>query len=334
MKRSPFHFCLVGCGKWAICHAAILRKFSKEIVFSFASRDIKKAEEYSRRFGGRRAFMGLNAAAEDPAVDAVFLCTPPFNHVEEVETAARAGKAIFIEKPIACNREEGEEIIQICRKHEAVLMVGENLHYSPPIHLVKNLLSVHAIGDVLSIQAKGASNSVWTEWRKDNKAGVGILLDEGIHYLHVFRFWGGEPLKFKRVSFRKRESKSVEDVAELEVSLERVANVSLFLSRGREETSILPWFHVIGSEGSLTLDYGSPFLYVDGKKKNKYFIGAVSWLLAKILGNDRFGRKAIIRDFLHCVRNKSTPQMSGKEGLLDLEFALNAYEHARLNEQP
>lgn len=328
-RKRPVHICLVGCGKWAACHATILRKMRGDVIFSFSSRDREKAEEYRRRFDGWKAYGGLHAALEDPEVNAVLFCTPPGSRAEEVECAAKAGKAIYVEKPIARCVDEGKKIVATCREQGVPLMVGENFHYAPPVRLAKDLIESGAVGNVLAIQAKGASNAIWTEWRKDvDKAGGGVLLDEGIHLLHVLRLWGGEPLKFKRVSLRKRESRSVEDVAELEMALERVANVTLFLSRGSGEIPVLPWFHAIGSEGSLTLDYGSPFLRVDGKHKGRYFIGAASGLLARVLRKDRFGRKAILRDFLRCIRGESVPQMSGEEGLLDLEFVMKAYEHA------
>jgi predicted dehydrogenase len=307
----------------------MLQNMHKEAVLSFSSRDLGKAEEYRRRFNGWKAYGGLHAALEDPEVNAVLFCTPPGSRVEEVECAAKAGKAIYVEKPIARCVEEGKKIVATCREHGVPLMVGENFHYAPPVRLAKDLVESGAVGRVLAIQAKGASHAVWTEWRKDrDAAGGGVLLDEGIHLLHVLRLWGGEPLKFKRVSLQRRESRSVEDVAELEVELERVANVSLSLSRGSEETPVSPWFHVVGNEGSITLDYGSPFLRVEGKNKGRYFIGAASGVFARVLRKDRFGRKAILRDFLRCIRGEDNPEMSGEEGLRDLEFVIGAYEHA------
>ncbi len=330
IKNRPVHICLVGCGEWAVCHATMLRKMRGDVVLSFSSRNREKAEEYRRRFDGWKAYDGLHAALDNPEVDAVILCTPPGNHMEEVEWAVKAGKAIYVEKPLARCVEEGKRIVATCREQGVLLMVGENFHYAPPVLLAKDLIDSGAIGKVLSIQVKGASNAIWTEWRKDlSTAGGGVLLDEGIHYLHVLRMWAGEPLLFKRAELRRHSSRSVEDTAELELDMERAANVSLFLQRGGGEGAALPWFRVTGEEGSLTLDFGTPFLRVEGKKNCRYFIGAASGAFARILERDRYGRREVLRDFLRCMRGEGVPQMSGEEGLLDLEFVMQAYEHAR-----
>ncbi len=333
MGHHPVHICLVGCGKWAACHAAMLQKMRRKVVFSFSSRDLGKAEGYCRRFGGRKAHHGLHAVLKDPDVDAVLLCTPPSNHMEEAEMAAKAGKAVCVEKPLARCVEEGRKIITICRHHGVLLLVGENFHYSPPVRLAEDIINSGAIGKVLTIKAKGASNSIWTEWRKDlDTAGGGILLDEGIHYLHVLRLWAGKPIQFERVSLQKLASRSVEDIAGIDLVMERAANVSLFLSRGTGEKQILPWFHVIGDEGSLTLDYAASFLRVEGKKRSIHFIGAPSGLLARVFEKDRFGRNAILQDFVSSIEKGGVPQMNGEEGLNDLEFVMAAYEHARVSE--
>ena len=332
MGHHPVQVCLVGCGKWAACHAAMLRKMPRKVVFSFSSRDLGKAEEYCRRFGGSKAYNGLHAVLEDPDVDAVLLWTPPSNHMEEVEMAAKAGKAICVEKPLARCVEEGRKIITICRDHGVLLLVGENFHYSPPVRLAKDIINSGAIGKVLTIKAKGASNTIWSEWRKDlDTAGGGVLLDEGIHYLYVLRSWAGNPIRFKHVSLQKLASRSVEDIAEIELVMDRAANVSLSLSRGTGEEHISPWFHVIGDEGSLTLDYGASFLRVEGKKRSIRFIGTPSGLLARVFEKDRFGRKAILQDFVSSIKRGGVPQMNGEEGLHDLEFVMAAYEHARVS---
>jgi phthalate 4,5-cis-dihydrodiol dehydrogenase len=72
-----------------------------EIERIFASRDVERARAYAETFWGSGVFGSYEAAAADPRVEALYLCTPHHLHREHVALAAQAGKHILVEKPIA-----------------------------------------------------------------------------------------------------------------------------------------------------------------------------------------------------------------------------------------
>jgi len=69
----------------------------------------------------------------NPEIQAVAIATPAALHFELAKKAMLAGKDVFVEKPLALRVEEGEELVEIARKHERVLMVGHILYYHPAV---------------------------------------------------------------------------------------------------------------------------------------------------------------------------------------------------------
>ena len=87
--------CIVGCGRFARHHAEAARERAERIELFFASRSMDRAAAYAREYGAADAFGGYEAAARDPRVEALFFCTPHFQHRADVELAASRGKHIL-----------------------------------------------------------------------------------------------------------------------------------------------------------------------------------------------------------------------------------------------
>ena len=93
--------CVVGCGTFARTFAQAMQSMQDEVELFFASRDVEWARTYAATFGGRGVFGSYEAAAADPRVEALYLCTPHHFHRAHGTMAAQAGKHILVEKPIA-----------------------------------------------------------------------------------------------------------------------------------------------------------------------------------------------------------------------------------------
>src|SRR6185436_14205249 len=112
---GPIGLCIVVCGRFANFHARAARKLGGAVRLAFASRDPARAEAYRRRFGGFAAFASYEAAAADPRVDAVIVCTPHHLHEAHARLAAEHGKAVLLEKPIARTLPEADAILGAAR---------------------------------------------------------------------------------------------------------------------------------------------------------------------------------------------------------------------------
>src|SRR5512134_1286981 len=96
---ESLHIAFLGCGFITRVHSRHLRRLRSEIVCSYASRDREKAEQFRRRFDGRRSYASYEEAISDPAVDAVVVAVPPRFHLELTLGALDAGKHVLVEKP-------------------------------------------------------------------------------------------------------------------------------------------------------------------------------------------------------------------------------------------
>lgn len=135
-------------------------------------------------------------------VNAVFVCTPNRFIPEIVETALNAGKHVFCEKPPGRNLEDVERIIKAEKENPGlVLKVGFNHRYHFGIMEAKKILDSGKYGKILWVRgvygkAEGSGNP--DEWRLNPElAGGGILLDQGIHMLDLFRYFCGEFTEIK-----------------------------------------------------------------------------------------------------------------------------------------
>jgi len=135
-------------------------------------------------------------------VDAVFVCTPNRFIPQIVERALNAGKHVFCEKPPGRNMEDVERIIRAEKENPGlVLKVGFNHRYHFGIMEAKKILDSGKYGKILWVRgvygkAEGSGNP--DEWRLNPElAGGGILLDQGIHMLDLFRYFCGEFTEIK-----------------------------------------------------------------------------------------------------------------------------------------
>jgi myo-inositol 2-dehydrogenase / D-chiro-inositol 1-dehydrogenase len=90
----------------------------------------------------------VEAIMADPAIDAVLICTPTDLHADQIEMAARAGKAIFCEKPIDLSVERVKACLGVVKKEKATLMLGFNRRFDPNFAEVKKRIDEGAIGAV------------------------------------------------------------------------------------------------------------------------------------------------------------------------------------------
>ncbi|MDQ7054329.1 MAG: Gfo/Idh/MocA family oxidoreductase [candidate division KSB1 bacterium] len=135
-------------------------------------------------------------------VDAVFVCTPNRFIPDIVVAALDAGKHVFCEKPPGRNLQDVERILEAERRNPGlVLKVGFNHRYHYGIMEAKKIVDSGKYGRIMWIRgiygkAQGSGNP--NEWRNDPEmAGGGILLDQGIHMLDLFRYFGGEFTEIK-----------------------------------------------------------------------------------------------------------------------------------------
>lgn len=132
--------------------------------------------------------------SEEGELDAVdIVVDPPFHHIL-ADQAFRAGKHVIVEKPMAVTVRACQKMVDSARKHGRILAVAENFRRDPSNRLVKMALDEKLIGKpymILQNLVEGGGRIAVSPWRHKKEMG-GILIDMGVHYADLFRFFFGD----------------------------------------------------------------------------------------------------------------------------------------------
>ncbi|MDR1415029.1 MAG: Gfo/Idh/MocA family oxidoreductase [Odoribacteraceae bacterium] len=147
------HWGIVGAGN--VCERKSGPAFYKAAhsrLVAVARRDGAKAKDFAERHGAARWYADAGELVADPRVDAVYVATPPSSHAELTIMALRAGKAVYVEKPMAMTYGEAEEMNRVAEACGQPLFVAHYRRALPYFLKVKELLEERAVGEVLSVQ--------------------------------------------------------------------------------------------------------------------------------------------------------------------------------------
>ena len=169
-------------------------KHSRLVAVMRRNRDL--AEDYARRHSVPAWYDSAEALINDPEVDAVYIATPPSSHKEYTLLVAKAGKPVYVEKPMALNYTECREMISACEAARVPLFVAYYRRALPRFLKIKNLLDSGAIGTVQFIRTalyqpphprdRDPGNLPWRV--KPEIAGGGHFVDLGSHTLDFLDF--------------------------------------------------------------------------------------------------------------------------------------------------
>ena len=141
-----------------------------------------------------KAFSSANRLLEE-AVDIIFVCTPNRFSPELVIEGLKQGKHVFCEKPPGRNVQDIKNIIRYETK-KTKLMFGFNHRFHPSFNKAKVIIDSKRMGGIINLRGtygKSGGQYFLNSWRNDKEiAGGGILLDQGVHMLDLFRYFCGD----------------------------------------------------------------------------------------------------------------------------------------------
>ena len=190
---------IIGCGAIARrAHVPALIAGGADVV-AFASRTRASAEAAQADVNGRGVVVDdWRAVLERDDVDAVTICTPNVFHAEMAIAAARAGKHVLVEKPIACTLEQADAMLAAAADAGVRLMPAHNLRFVAPFVAARDAVARGDVGTVTGVRAAfgHAGPQAWAPdatWFFDPRlAGGGALLDLGIHMADLLRAVTGD----------------------------------------------------------------------------------------------------------------------------------------------
>jgi predicted dehydrogenase len=168
-------------------------------VVAIASRDLERARAAAFELGIARAFGSYEDLLADPDVDAVYNPLPNHLHAEWTIAAARAGKHVLCEKPLATTTADAERMIQVCEAEGVQLMEAFMYRLHPTWEAVRSLVVSGRIGELRTVQSWFSYfNDDPNDIRNIAASGGGALYDIGCYSVNLSRMlFGTEPVRIQ-----------------------------------------------------------------------------------------------------------------------------------------
>ncbi|WP_074653716.1 Gfo/Idh/MocA family protein [Terriglobus roseus] len=326
-------FAIVGLGRLSLNQ--ILPAFAKSdsckpvaLVSGDRGKALKIAAQYGIAETSITDYAGFEKLKEMPGVDVIYIVLPNGMHREFVMRAAKMGKHILCEKPMANSAAECEEMIAACKAANVKLMIAYRQQYEPMNRTLEKAVRDGRIGTLRSIVASNSQDQGDpTQWRLNKKlAGGGAMPDVGIYCLNAARFLTGiEPEEvFATVVQPKDDPRFREVEARCEV-IARFPNGVTATFTTAYDTHRSAFLRLEGSDGFAEMDpafgyHGSKLRFV------KLMDGKDTEMTPSIEDKDQF---ALEMDHMaSCVTNNQQPHTGGEEGLQDMRLVEAIYKSA------
>ena len=160
-------------------------------LYSIASASGLTGTSLAKKYKIGKSTSDYKSIINDPAIDLVMITTRHNEHAHMVVESLKAGKHVFVEKPLALNRQELDDILAVYDGSKT-LTVGFNRRFSPHMQKVKQLVGATQMNVIATMNAGSIPANVWVH---DVKVGGGRIIGEACHYMDLITFLTGSKIK-------------------------------------------------------------------------------------------------------------------------------------------
>ena len=324
-------YAIVGLGYYGL--DVIIPEFAKcahSRLAAVVSGDPAKARRVAAAHGlpdrSVYSYATFDRIRDNPDIDIVYICLPNAMHAEYTIRAARAGKHVLCEKPMAVSVAECEAMIAACKAADRKLMIGYRCHFEPCNVESMRLARAGTMGRTRYVRSEhGFVQRDPSKWRLNKAlAGGGSLMDMGIYSLQAARYMTGE----EPVAVTAREStdrtdprfREVEDMIDWTLEFASGAIASCQSMYSANQNHIL----MMGERGRIELEpatrYADNRMWTGADGRERDVTPAAS-------GRTQFAGQ--LDHLVTCIRTGREPIVSGAEGLRDLRIVEAIYRSAR-----
>ena len=315
---------VVGCGYWGRNLVRVFHEMG--VLAAVCDADPKVADQFARKYSVPAR--NLDEILADDSSSAVAIAVPAVQHAKLASCALWAGKDVFVEKPIALQVTDAEELIAVAAKQGRVLMVGHLLQYHPAFLKLRELIAEGHLGRIQYVYS--------------HRLNLGkIRREENV-------FWSFAPHDISMILCLTGEmpsSVSANGASYLHAVIADITNTYMSFPSGANAHIFVSWLHpykeqklvVVGSDGMAVFDDTRNW---DGKLQ--YYAHRIGWrngvpelgrVVAEPIGIEKAEPlKLECEHFIQCVSTRSVPRTNGEEGLRVLRV-LEAADRALCDER-
>lgn len=345
---------IIGMGVISRIHCINIMNIPNANLVAIADIDSKVVERAKRTYNVKKAYANYRDLLEQSDIDFVIISTPPSTHAGIAVDAAKAGKHIFVEKPITATLEDADRIIKAAAKFNVKLMIGEDARFNPIFAYAHRLVKMGKIGRPIMMKANRRSCAVW--WRKnleienwfwDYEKGGGPIVEQCIHEIDLSRwFFNDEAIRVYAEGGSFVKNVKCGDNAAIIIRFKKRGISVIDTSFSMPENHPLDIrLELIGSKGFLDINQLNSSLIVQSMNGINQFTEDNESIVAKEKLVDRWtenmrkgqkcrvpigfshseGQRNKLIHFIECIQNNREPLVSGEDGKRDLEIAIAAH---------
>lgn len=328
-------FAVVGCGRIAQNHFGALEKHAEHVELTAVCDTDPKALDAAVARTGARGYATLAALLDDPAVDVVVLCTPSGLHARQAILAARAGKHVVTEKPMATRWEDGKAMVAACDEANVRLFVVKQNRRNSTLQLVKRAVALKRFGRIHMVTLnvfwqRGQDYYDQAPWRGTWEFDGGAFMNQASHYIDLLDWLIGPVASVHAYTATQGRDIEVEDSGVMSVQWRSGAlgsvNVTMLTYPRNLEGSLT----ILGEKGSVRVgglavneiqhwEFAEPH-------PDDALVADASYQTTSVYG---FGHPLYYANVVATLRGQAEPETDGREGLSSLELLIAAYRSAR-----
>ncbi len=306
-----------------------MSKFSRLAAIVSGHRD--KAERMAAQYGIPQrsiySYENYDAIAQNPDIDAVYIALPNSMHAEYSIRAAKAGKHVLSEKPMATSVADAQAMVDACKKANKKLMIAYRCQYEPTNLRAVQLIRDGKLGKIEAIESANGFNIRPGEWRLNAElAGGGPLMDVGIYSLNACRYLTGEePVELKGYSTVLDQDGRFNEVEENLSWTMKFPSGTIASCNTTYGVNMPGFYRVHGTKGMIHVEpaFGYQGLHLKAQLQGEPPIDEPN----SEKDPAQFPREA---DHLaECILQNKEPKTPGEEGLRDMKYMAAIYQSCR-----
>ncbi|MBK8504133.1 MAG: Gfo/Idh/MocA family oxidoreductase [Saprospiraceae bacterium] len=253
-SRNKVKIGFIGAGDISVLHAEAIQKIDSALLVGLWNITDDLADEKCRLFHCKK-YPSAEALTNDPDIDAIFILTSLEAHHMYALMALRAGKHVYVEKPVGATISEIEEMKEAALKSNVICMPGHNYIYEPSVMRAKELLESGRLGDLVSLYV------LYNIQHPEAVAArfPGVIRQILTHHAYITLFLAGQPDKVSAMkSVIHYEQITQEDLAMATLKMKNGALVHLCASFAADDHAGDPWtmmIKIIGTKGATRYSY-------------------------------------------------------------------------------
>jgi len=315
VSPAPVRVGVVGLGYWGPNLIRNLQELEAADLTWICDLDEARLESIGRRYPAVGRTRSYGDLLNDPELEAIAIATPVSTHHPLALAALKAGKHVFVEKPLAASSAEAEELASVATDAGLTLMPGHTFLYSPPVNMIRDIIHSGDLGDIYFISMSRVNLGL-------HQSDVSVAWDLGPHDFSILRYWLDETPSHLSALSRSCIFPTIPDIAFINLEFPKgiVAHVELSWlapSKLRRTT-------IVGSRKMVVYDdssnepvrvFDSGVMLGDPQSFGEFQLSYRTGDIVSPALKPSEPLQVEMADFCHAIRTGSTPRSSAELGV-------------------